>query len=106
MTTTHDTRANSVGPRVFSRVLVGVDGSHESRVAARQAAALTEGELILLFVYDTASALANSTGTFPPAYLDEDLQRESAADAFAAFRRSSASARRPARSSGAARGRN
>lgn len=81
MTTTHDTRANSVGRRVFSRVLVGVDGSHESRVAARQAAALTEGELILLSVYDTASALAATAGTMPPVYLDEDLQRESAADA-------------------------
>lgn len=66
---------------VFSRVLVGVDGSHEGREAARQAAALTEGELTLLAVYDTALALAATTGTMPPPHLDEDIQREAAEDA-------------------------
>jgi len=66
---------------VFSRVLVGVDGSHQSREAARQAAALTEGELTLLAVYDTASGLVGMTGATPPPYLDEDVQRESAEDA-------------------------
>lgn len=78
MTTAEDT-STAVGPRaVFSRVLVGIDGSHESREAARQAAALAEGELTLLAVYDTALALLATTGTTPPPYLDEDLQRETA----------------------------
>lgn len=32
---------------VFRRVLVGIDGSEESREAARQAATLVDGELTL-----------------------------------------------------------
>lgn len=59
----------------FSRVLVGVDRSAESREAARQAAILTEvdGRLTLLAVYDVAPAIVGGTGT--PAYFDEDWVR-------------------------------
>jgi len=67
-----------VAPKVFSRVLVGVDGSEESREAARQAATLAEGQVTLLAVYDIASALVGGTGFGVPAYYDEEIQRESA----------------------------
>lgn len=67
-----------VAPKVFGRVLVGIDGSEESREAARQAATLTGGSLTLLAAYDIASALVGGTGLGVPAYYDEDLQRESA----------------------------
>jgi nucleotide-binding universal stress UspA family protein len=63
---------------VFSRVLVGIDGSEESREAARQAAILVDGDLTLLASYDVAPAIVGGTGTHVPAYLDEDLQREAA----------------------------
>ena len=65
---------------VFSRVLVGIDGSEESREAARQAAILVDGELTLLASYDVAPA-TGGTGTGVPAHLDEDLQRDRAAEA-------------------------
>jgi nucleotide-binding universal stress UspA family protein len=67
-----------VAPKVFSRVLVGIDGSEESLEAAHQAATLTEGPLTLLAAYDIASALVGGTGFGVPAYYDEDLQRDSA----------------------------
>jgi len=70
-----------VAQKVFSRVLVGIDGSEESREAARQAATLTDGELTLLSVYDIASALVGGTGFGVPVYYDEDVQRTSAEDA-------------------------
>jgi hypothetical protein len=65
---------------VFSRVLVGVDGSAESYEAGRQAGLFLEdeGELTLLVAYDIASAPVGGTGVGVPAYLDEDLQRERA----------------------------
>lgn len=63
-------------PKVFSRVLVGVDGSEESREAARQAATLAEGGLTLLAAYDIASALVGGTGVGVPVYYDEDPQRD------------------------------
>jgi nucleotide-binding universal stress UspA family protein len=68
---------------VFSRILVGLDGSAESREAARQAARLTEtdGRLTLLSVYSIASGLVGGTGIGVPAYYDDDLQREAAVKA-------------------------
>jgi nucleotide-binding universal stress UspA family protein len=68
---------------VFSRVLVGIDGSAESSEAARQAALLLDddGELTLLTAYDIASALVGGTGAGVPAYFDEDLQRNAATKA-------------------------
>jgi nucleotide-binding universal stress UspA family protein len=62
---------------VFSRVLVGIDGSEESREAARQAALLVDGDLTLLAAYDVAPAIGG-TGTHVPAYMDEGLQRKAA----------------------------
>lgn len=64
----------------FGRVLVGVDGSDESREAARQAAILADGDLTLLASYDVAPAMAG-TGVGVPYYQDEDLQRAAATEA-------------------------
>jgi len=71
---------NGRGERLsaFSRILVGVDGSKESREAARQAAAIAEGELTLLTAYDIAPAIVGGTGFYVPDYSDIDLQREAA----------------------------
>jgi nucleotide-binding universal stress UspA family protein len=66
---------------VFSRVLVGIDGSEQSREAARQAATLVDGELTLLAAYDIAPAIVAGTGTHVPDYFDEDLQRDAATGA-------------------------
>lgn len=66
---------------VFRRVLVGIDGSEESREAARQAAKLAQGELTLFAVYDTTDAIIGGTGIGVPVYYDEDQQRKAAEDA-------------------------
>jgi nucleotide-binding universal stress UspA family protein len=71
---------NAHGRSLFSRVLVGIDGSEESREAARQAAILVDGELTLFAAYDVPPAIGG-TGTGVPDYLDEDRQREAATDA-------------------------
>jgi nucleotide-binding universal stress UspA family protein len=60
--------------------LVGIDGSDESREAARQAAILVDGELTLLASYDVAPAIGG-TGVGVPYYQDDDLQRVAAEDA-------------------------
>ena len=65
---------------IFNRVLVGVDGSDESREAARQAAILVDGKLTLVASYDVAPAIAG-TGVGVAPYLDEDVQRAAATDA-------------------------
>jgi nucleotide-binding universal stress UspA family protein len=79
VTDTPDT-TNARRRSVFGRVLVGLDGSEESRVAARQAAILLDGELTLLASYDVAPAIVGGTGTDIPDYFNEDLQREAATD--------------------------
>lgn len=71
---------NAQSSSVFSRVLVGIDGSDESLEAARQAAILVEGELTLLASYDVAPAIGG-TGVGVPYYHDEDFQRAAATDA-------------------------
>jgi nucleotide-binding universal stress UspA family protein len=78
---------------VFSRVLVGVDSSDESREAARQAAALAEGQLTLLAAYDIAATLADGTPIGAPVYYVgapvsyiEDLQRDTAKEALSRAR--------------------
>ena len=72
--------ARSQRHSVFSRVIVGIDGSEESREAARQAAVLVDGELTLLASYDVVPAIAG-TGFGVPLYLDVELQRAVAEEA-------------------------
>src|SRR5918999_2592598 len=83
------TREMATIPTVtFSRVLVGVDPSSESREAARQAAILADpdGSVMLLAAYDVAPGIVGGTGSHPPPYFDEDLQRERAEEGLARAR--------------------
>lgn len=77
-TTTHPARLEA-GRRVFSRILVGVDGSQQALEAARQAALLqdVDGRLTLLSAWEIAPVMGG-TGTEIPYYLDEELQRSRA----------------------------
>jgi len=74
----------------FSRVLVGVDGSDESREAARQAATLVDGELTLLAAYDVAPAIVGGLGTRVPDYFDEGFQRDAVTGALGRVREEAA----------------
>jgi len=70
---------------IFSRILVGVDGSPESREAARQSALLLDanGELTFLAAYGVPPALTGGNGFGIPAYLDLQTQHEAAKHALA-----------------------
>jgi nucleotide-binding universal stress UspA family protein len=83
--------------QTFSSVLAGVDGSAESREAARQAATLagSDGRLTLVAVYDVAPGIVGGTGTRTPPYHDEDLQRQAAEAALEDARGAVAGAREP-----------
>ena len=59
-------------------MLVGIDGSDESREAARQAAKFTLGKLTLLAVYDTTDPIIRGTGTHVSPKYDEEQQRRAA----------------------------
>lgn len=65
---------------IFSRVLVGVDGSAESVDAAVQAARLVEpdGQLTLLSVYHLEPTLIGGSEGATPVYLDEELHHDAA----------------------------
>lgn len=77
-TTTHPAPLEA-GRRVFSSILVGVDGSQQALEAARQAALLqdVDGRLTLLSAWDIVHG-AGATGTQIPYYLDETFQRTAA----------------------------
>jgi nucleotide-binding universal stress UspA family protein len=67
---------------IFSRVLVGIDDSPESREAARQAAILATGPLSLLAAYDlTQTVIGAGMAPAPVVPLDEGPVRESAEEA-------------------------
>ena len=79
MATTTNTTRHEAGRRVFSRILVGVDGSQQALETARQAALLQDvaGRLTLLNAWETAPVLGG-TGSRVPYYWDEELQRSAA----------------------------
>jgi nucleotide-binding universal stress UspA family protein len=74
---------------IFSRVLVGIDGSDASLEAAVQAARLLEptGDLTLFGAYNSEPTLVGGLGWAAPVYLDEDADRESTATNVDAVRR-------------------
>jgi len=80
MATTARRSRLDAGRRVFTRVLVGIDGSQQALEAARQASLLedVDGELTLLSAWDIASTIIGGTGTHVPYYYDEELQRRAA----------------------------
>ena len=82
-----DTRL-AAGRRVFTHILVGIDGSEHALEAARQAALLcdVDGRLTILTVWDTATTLIGGTGSHVPPYYDEELQHGTAEKAVAAAR--------------------
>jgi nucleotide-binding universal stress UspA family protein len=82
----------SDGKTVFDRILVGIDGSEESREAARQAAKLAQGKLTLFAVYDTSDPIIRGTGTDVSPDYDEDHQRRAAERALEEAREEVASA--------------
>jgi nucleotide-binding universal stress UspA family protein len=90
-------RRGAAAPSLFARVLVGVDGSLESREAARQAALLADptGRLTVLAAYDIAPTQVGGTGSKVPVYFDEEAQRRSAEQALADVRDEFANLRPP-----------
>ena len=83
-TTAHPARLEA-GRCVFSRILVGVDGSQQALEAARQAALLqdVDGQLTLLSAWDIVHGVG-ATGTAIPYYLDEGFQRAAAGESLRA----------------------
>lgn len=85
-TTTHAKRLEA-GRRVFSRVLVGIDGSEAGLEAARQAALLQDpaGRLTLLASWEIPPVIGIA-GSEIPYHFDEDVQRGAAERALAKAR--------------------
>jgi len=86
-TTTHATRLEA-GRRVFTRLVVGIDGSQQSLEAARQAALLQEvgGRLTLFSVWDVTPIIIGGPTTATRYDFDEELQRTTAEKALLAAR--------------------
>lgn len=76
MATTIRVRRPAAGQSVFTRILVGIDGSEQSLEAARQAALLQDpaGQLTLFSAWD-ATPLLGATGEVLRSYLDGGEQR-------------------------------
>jgi hypothetical protein len=73
-TTAHPARLEA-GRRIFTRILVGVDGSQDALEAVRHAALLqdVDGQLTLLAIWDIVHGVGG-TGSGIPYYLDQDFQ--------------------------------
>jgi nucleotide-binding universal stress UspA family protein len=86
-TTTHATRLEA-GRRVFSRIVVGIDGSQQALEAARQAALLQDvnGQLTLLAAWDIPPLIAGGPTRVARYDFAEALQRTTAEKALFAAR--------------------
>ncbi len=86
MATTAHPKPLEAGRRVFTRILVGIDGSQQSLDAARQASVLQDidGQLTLFSAWDIAPVMG--AGSNVPYHLDEDSQRAAAQASLAAAR--------------------
>jgi nucleotide-binding universal stress UspA family protein len=86
-TTTHATRLDA-GRRVFTRIVVGIDGSQQALEAARQAALLqdVDGRLTLFSVWDVTPIIIGGPTTATRYDFDEELQRTTAENALLAAR--------------------
>ena len=86
-TTTHATRLEA-GRRVFTRIVVGIDGSQQALEAARQAALLqdVDGRLTLFSAWDVTPIIVGGPTTAARYDFDEDLQRRTAEKALLAAR--------------------
>ena len=85
--TAHATHLEA-GRRVFSRVLVGIDGSQQALEAARQAAVLqdVDGRLTLFSSWDVLPLTAGGPRTLTRYEFEEQLERTTAAKALLAAR--------------------
>jgi nucleotide-binding universal stress UspA family protein len=86
-TTVHPTRLEA-GRRIFTRILVGVDGSQQALEAARQAALLqdVDGRLTLLSVWEVLPPIAGGPTTESRYDFEETLHRTTAEKALRAAR--------------------
>jgi nucleotide-binding universal stress UspA family protein len=87
-----ETKGSSLRDSAFTHVLVGVDGSEESREAVRQAATVADSGLTLLAAYDVAPWIVGDVGYQVPDYFDEDVQRGAAMEAVLSAREDAATA--------------
>ena len=79
--TSQDSTTRNTASSIFSRVLVGVDGSTAGTEAARQAGLVlaSEGELTVLGAFDVMHAFVGDTvGMTPSVRIDSDAQRRAA----------------------------
>jgi nucleotide-binding universal stress UspA family protein len=86
-TTAHPTRLEA-GRQVFTRILVGIDGSQQALEAARQAALLqdVDGQLTLLSVWEVLPPIVGGPRTEGRYDIEETLQRTTAEMALGAAR--------------------
>lgn len=86
-TSTHATRLEA-GRRVFTRIVVGIDGSQQALEAARQAALLqdVDGRLTLFSVWDVTPVIIGGPTTVTRYDFEEELQRTTAEKALLAAR--------------------
>ena len=86
-TTTNATRLEA-GRRVFTRLVVGIDGSQQALEAARQAALLqdVDGRLTLFSVWEVMPIIIGGPATVTRYDFEEELQRTTAEKALLAAR--------------------